>query len=199
MREPFEEAGGDYEVIWETGQIKFFVSPASAPIVSYCYASGSTFYIKPMPGKILRILKAEADVSVGSIMTDTILYSVHALVDAVAPELVLNNIVPSGTMILVDEMAYKRMGQISAEAQGAFPPIEVLGASNDELAMGIDEFRRKSRGTRSKVQALPFNYSTTRDLSSLAQMEIRVHTKHDRPFVGDTVTVTFYCVSKDEA
>jgi hypothetical protein len=198
MREPFETSGGDYEVIWETGQIKFFSAPVEAPVVSYSYAEGSTFYVRPAPGKVLRILRAEADVSIGCVMTDTINYSIFALVDAVAPELVSGNIVPSGTMISIGEAVYKRMGQISAEAQGAYPAIEVLGSSNEELTMSIEEFRRKSRGTRTKVQALPFNYSTTRDLSSAAQMEIRVHLKHDRPFIGDTVTITFYCVSKDE-
>lgn len=198
MRGPFEATGGDYEVIWETGQVNFFASPAAAPVADYSYATTSTFYIRPTPGKVLRILKAEVDVAMGAVMTDTVVYSIYALVDAVAPQLVAANMVPSGTMILIDEVVYKRMGQIAAEAQGAYPSIEVLGASDTDLLLSLDEFRRKSRGTRSKVQALPFNYSTSRDLSSAALMEVRVHTKHDRPFEGDTVTVTFYCVSKDE-
>lgn len=199
MREPFEASGGDFEVIWETGQIRFFSTPSAAPVASYSYATGSTFYLRPDPGRVLRVLKAEADIAIGAVMTDTITYSVYALVDAVAPELVASNAVPSGTMIPVGEVTYKRMGQIVAEAQGSYPTIEVLGATPAELLLPIDEFRRKSRGTQCKVQALPFNYSTSRDLYSAAQMEIRVHTKHDRAFVGDTVTITFYCISKSEA
>lgn len=196
MREPFETTGGDYEVIWETGQVQFFTAPVTAPVVSYSYATTSNFYVRPTPGKILRVIKAEVDVAIGAVMTDAVMYDVYALVDAVAPQLMPG--VPSGTLIPVGQVVYKRMGQIAAEAQGAYPPIESLGASDAELAMGLDEFRRKSRGTRAKVQGLPFNYETTRDLSAAAQMEIRVHTKHDRPFDGDTVTVTFYCVSKNE-
>lgn len=196
MREPFEVSGGDYEVIWETGQVQFFVAPVGAVTASYSYATTSNFYVRPSPGKVLRILKAEVDVAMGAVMTDTVMYDIWAVVDAVAPQLMPG--IPSGTMIPIGEVVYKRMGQISAEAQGAYPSIEVLGASDAELAMSLDEFRRKSRGTRSKVQALPFNYSTSRDLSAAAMMEVRVHTKHDRPFEGDTVTVTFYCVSKDE-
>ena len=198
MREPYETSGGDYEVIWETGQIYFFSAPIAAPVVSYSYATTSTYYVHPTPGKTLRILRAEVDVSHDTVMTDTIVYTVYALVDVVAPELVAGNMVPSGTIIPAGEVVYKRMGQITAEAQGCYPPVEILGATPEELMMPIDEFRRKSRGTRSKVQALPFNYSTTRDLFSAAQMEIQVRTKHHRSFEGDTVTVTFYCVSKTE-
>jgi hypothetical protein len=196
MREPFEASGGDYEVIWETGQVQFFTAPASAPVVDYSYATTSTFYVRPTPGKLLRILKAEVDVATGTVMTDTVMYDVYGLVDAVAPQFI--PAVPSGTMIPIGQVVYKRMGQIASEAQGAYPPIESLGASDADLLLPIEEFRRKSRGTRNRVQGLPFNYETTRDLSSAAHMEVRVHTMHDRPFEGDTVTVTFYCVSKDE-
>jgi hypothetical protein len=199
MREPFETSGGDYEVIWETGQVVFFSAPASPPVASYSYATTSTFYLRPTSGKVLRVLKAEADIAMGAVMTDTVMYSIYALVDAVAPELVASNAVPSGTMVPIGEIVYKRMGQITAEAQGSYPSIEVLGASDTDLLLPLDEFRRKSRGTRSKVQALPFNYSTARDLQDAAKMEIRVHTKHDRPFDGDTVTITFYCMVQDQA
>jgi hypothetical protein len=198
MRAPFETQGGDYEVFWETGQVHFFAPPAAPPVVSYSYASGSTFYVKPTPGKVLRILRAEVDVSLDCVMTDAVVYTIFALVDAVAPQLVAGGMVPSGTSIPIGEVVYKRMGQIAAEAQGAYPAIEVLGATDAERALSLDVFRRTSRGTRTRVQALPFNYNTTRDLSSAAQMAVHVHTAHDRAFEGDSVTVTFYCVSKDE-
>lgn len=198
MREPFESSGGDYEVLWDEGQIRFFSAPAATPVASYSYANGSTFYLRPEAGKILRVLKAEADISSDAIMTDTILYSIYALVDAVAPELVSNGTVPSGTMISIGEIIYKRMGQIVAEAQGSYPSIDALGASASDLTLPMNEFRRKSRGTKAKTQALPFNYSTSRDLMDAAKMEIRVHTKHNREYEGSAVSITFYSVSKDE-
>lgn len=200
MREPLETSGGDYEVLYETGQVRFFSAPAAAPVVSYSYATTSTFYVQPDPGQVLRIIKAEVDVSVGSVMTDTVEYDIYALVDAVAPDLVAAGSVPSGTKIMVDQVVYKRMLQIVAEAQGAYPQVVALGASVEELAIpAVEEFRRTSRGMRNAVQGLPFNYETTRDLSSAIGAEVRVHTRHDRPFAGDTVTVAFYCISKPEA
>lgn len=195
MREPFEVSGGDYEVLWDEGKVIFFASQTGKVITAdYSYATTSTFYLQPDAGKILRILKAEADISIGAEMTDAIQYEVWGLADALAPTLGL----PQGTMIPVSKIVYKRAQQIIAEAQGTYPQIEPVGATEAQMAMPLEEFRRKSRGTRTKISALPFQYSTTRDLFSTAKMEIRVTTTHHRAYVGDSVTLTFYCQSKDE-
>jgi hypothetical protein len=199
MREPLETSGGDYEVLYASGSVRFFSPPVSPPVVSYSYQNGSTFYVQPDPGNLLRIIKAEVDVSTDSVMTDTVEYNIYALVDVVAPQLVAGGFVPSGTKIMIDQIVYKRMGQIVAEAQGAYPPVTALGANSADLTLSLEEFRQKSRGTQAPVQGLPFNYETTRDLLSSAGAEIRIKLRHDRPFVGSTVTIALYSVTKSDA
>ncbi len=87
MRVPFEQDGGDYEVYWDDGYVKFFESQAGKVVTaSYSYANGSTFYIKPAPGKVIKIEAAEADFSSGLIQNDTIEYSIWGYVDTFAPQ-----------------------------------------------------------------------------------------------------------------
>lgn len=88
MREPFEESGGDYEVRWAEGQIVFFTTVGTGAEVkaSYSYANGSTFYLRPLPGKYLNIEAAESDFSEDTYLTDTIVYAAFGYVEVFAPQ-----------------------------------------------------------------------------------------------------------------
>jgi hypothetical protein len=96
---PFSETGGDYWIDWDAGKV-VFLSPQTGRTVtaSYSYATTNTFYLRPMPGKILAIEDAEADISSDVVMTDDIIYSAWHL--------------DPNTMTYVKDMeaAYKRSG-----------------------------------------------------------------------------------------
>jgi len=99
---------------------------------------------------------------------------------------------------------YKRSLQIIMEAKGAHPVVRAVGASDAHLTalkngdIDLDEFRRVSRGFASDVQPIPFPYETVRELESSKGHQLRVSTRNDLSFGGETVTLTFYCTSWPE-
>jgi len=181
MREPFEPTGGDYEVLWEDGKIRFFESQAGKQVTaSYSYSDGSTFYIRPrIPGTSVVVEDAEADISVDAVMTDEIVYSWWYF------NTEINDWSCAG------EYSYNRASQIVTEARGNYPICSAIGATSEDKALPIPEFRRKSRGMRVDRQATPFNYSTTRTLT--LGTELRLYLRHNRPFGGEHVSMTLYC------
>lgn len=186
MRDPFEASGGDFEINWDDGTVTFFSSQSGKTIVaSYNYATTNTFYVRPMPGKILVIEDAEADISSDVVMSDAIAYSAWHF---------------NGEEYVCDmEAKYKRSGQIVTEARGCYPEFVAIGASDsDKQISDIREFRRKSRGMKYNRQAIPFQYSTVKWLHSAYYQEVRVYTEHGYQLEGELVTMTFYCTEKDE-
>lgn len=186
MREPFEDEGGDYTVNWHDGKITFFGSRAGSVVkASYSYATTSTFYVRPFPGKWLVIVDAECDTSTDIVMTDSLVYSSWELDGS---EYVKNM-----------EAMFKRAGQIMVEARGCFPEYMAKGATPEELALPtMEEFRLASRGMKYNRQAAPFVYKTAKNLRSQYGQEVRVQSKHHRQIIGEHVTMTFYCLEKDD-
>lgn len=201
MREPFEASGGDYEVIWEEGKVVFFSAPSGTVTASYSYATTSSFYLKPLTGMVLQVETAEADFSTDCYLGDGLEYTVFGYVDIFAPQLMTTNggSIPPGTKIPIKGAKYKRFNSILGEAIGAFPLVPGIGTSTEEDAMSIGEYRRKARGTRYGMQAIPFRYGTVRELASSYGLEIRVRTAHDRELGGHRATVTFYSTVRVEA
>lgn len=199
-REPFESSGGDYEIFFEDGYIKFFEEVTGTITASYSYASSSIFILAPLPGKILSIEGAEADFSSDVTYNDTIFYTVYGYVDVFAPEYLDTNggPYPSGTKIPLKTEKYKRYVQILREAVGAYPTLDANCSSEEHKLLSNKEFRRVSRGLKNKSTAIPFRYGTIRSLSSATGMELHVGLEHDRVFDGESSTVTFYCTSNDE-
>jgi hypothetical protein len=106
---------------------------------------------------------------------------------------------PSGTKIPLQEDFYHRVTQIITEARGALPAVAAIGATTEHQAISdIKEFRRKSRGMKHDVQAVPFNYATARELIASAGMDLVVSTLDHSAVGGEMLTLTFYCTSKDE-
>ena len=196
----FTASTGDYWVDYDEGKIHFFVSQAGKLVTaSYSYESGSVFYVRPLAGKVLRIEDAEADFSKDSVLTTGFGYIVMGWADVFAPHLVPVPL-PPGTLVPLQTDYYLRVSQIITEARGALPPVDAIGATAEELLItDIKEFRRKSRGMKNSVQAIPFNYATARDLHSSYGMELRVQTNDGKSVQGEHMTLTFYCTSKDES
>lgn len=195
MREPFLQSGGDYEVYWDDGYIKSFDDWTGKTVTaSYSKAVNSTFILAPLPGKVLNIEGAEADFSQDVEMYDAIIYTVYGYASIFAPELGL----PEGTKIPLVTKKYKRFSQLVNEALGAYSINEVYGSDPDHRNLNTKDYRRVSRGFKSRIQSIPFRYGTVRSLKSSLGLELRVSLLHDTPFEGDLATCTFYCTSQDE-
>lgn len=194
-REPFELSGGDYEIFFHDGYIISSEDWTNKVVTaSYSKVDGSTFILRPLPGKVLNIEAAEADFSLDVIMSDSIEYSVYGYAAIFAPQLGL----PEGTKIPLGGSKYKRLSQILNEAIGSYPVISVYGSSEEHRELEKNEFRRTSRGSKSFVQSIPFRYATVRSLQSSLGLELRVKLSHDREFDGSLASLTFYSVSVDE-
>lgn len=86
MREPLETSGGSYEVLWASGSVRFFSPVTGTVTFDYSYADGSTFVLRPLPGKDLYIEAAEADFTHDVVMTDGVEYNVYGYVEYYAKQ-----------------------------------------------------------------------------------------------------------------
>ena len=178
MREPFETSGGDYTVNFAEGTVTFFDAPSGVVTATYNYAAGSTFYVRPFPGTSLFIEATWCVTTNDVVMTDTLEYSVW-----------------DGTKLMAAN--FKRAGQILVEVQSVQPPYTAKGATTGEKQIeDMDEFRRVSRGMKYDRQVASFRCAVAKQLSG--SREVRVKTLHDRPMVGENVTLTFSCIEKRE-
>lgn len=197
----FDDGGGsyDYWVDYDNGEINFFSDQTGNTVTaSFSYATTSNFYVTPTEGKILRIEDAEADFSSDMVLETSFGYTVRGYVDVFAPEYTPVPY-PSGTKIPLQEDFYHRITQIITEARGALPAVSSIGATTAHQSItDIKEFRRKSRGMKNDVQAVPFNYATARELIASAGMDLVVSTLDHSVVGGEMLTLTFYCTSKEE-
>lgn len=194
----FESSDGDYWVDYDNGELNFFTDQTGKTITaSFSRATTSAFYVTPHDGTILRIEDAEADFSSDMVLETSFGYIVEGFVEVFAPELCPDPF-PPGTRIPLQEDYYHRITQIITEARGALPSVDAIGASAEHKVLtDLKEFRRKSRGMKNSVQAVPFDYSTARDLNSAYGMRIRVVTIDDSSVGGEMLTLTFYCTSME--
>ncbi len=183
-RAPFATSGGDYEILWDEGEIRFFTSQSGKVVkASYSYATTSTFYVRTRrPDYALVVEDAEADISMDTIMNDDVVYAVWAI----DPN--------TGTYVKYAEYGYSRTAQLVTEGRGTYPVFQALCSSEEDRALPLPEFRRKSRGMRSGRQSIPFNYSTVRELPPGA--EIRISLRDHKACGGEHVSMTLYCTEK---
>jgi len=112
--DPHLAAGnGDYTVDYAAGTITFNTALTAPDVVkaTYHYENGSSFSITPLAGKMLKLVKAEIQLSEDIILEDTILIQVCV----------------GGTP--VKETRYKSMADLYSEAQGTYPSLPALGGS----------------------------------------------------------------------
>jgi hypothetical protein len=190
MRTPFMTTGGDYEVFWDDGYIVSFEDWSDKTVLaSYSKSVNSTFILEPLPGHHLNIEGAEADFTQDVIMNDTLEYIVYGYADVFAPQLGL----PPGTRIPLQTNKYKRIQQIFNEAIGIYPTSEIFGETEEKRNLSNKEFRRVSRGLKSKIQSIPFRYGTVRELNSTYGLQLHMKLTHDIKYDGFLASCTFYC------
>lgn len=178
--------GGDFTVDYVLGKVTFLSTrdPADVIKVTYCYATNSTFTVKPATGKMLRVDVAEVQFANDVQVTDTIVFQPYGLVDFFAPQLMPG--VPSGTKIpLGNPVVYKSMTDYQAEAMRAYPLYPPIGGNT-------------WRGCPYSILVMNWDYISSTVLKSSMGMEVRLKLEHDQPFTGYYATATFYCNSSDE-
>lgn len=110
-RDPHVGSGGDYTVNYATGVITFASDRGNSVVkVTYHYANGSEYIIKPDAGKKLKIKTAEVQFTKDIGITDSVKFQLY----------VAGN--PYGNPVV-----YKTLMDYINEANGAYPEIAAMG------------------------------------------------------------------------
>lgn len=189
VQKDFDTLVGDYDIDYKTGLITFDNPILDGYIVaSYSYATKSTSYIRPNPGKKLEIIRAEVQFTQDVEILDTAIFESFVYASVVEAALGLPNGALGGNAVKLQAKSptkYKTAADYVAEANGNYAPAPSFGGSG-------------WRGLKSNIITLPFEYETIIPMIASQGTEIRVYLEDDREFEGTYATVTFYCQSIDE-
>lgn len=158
-----------YTVNYSLGTVTFNASPTGPVTADYNYATTGTFYIKPSSGKSLHLEHAELQFSKDVFVDKAISFEVWAYNPYDLPN-----------KVMVDVIKYKNEK-------------DVINSSN--LGQGyIPQFGNLPND----ILVFPFNYAAVREMKSSQGVELRLSIG-DTPLTGSYATVSFYCLSEDEA
>lgn len=181
--------GQDYKVDYESGELRFRwischqdnvwfgagpLNPGAVVKATYNYANGSTYYLRPAVGKILRIVKTEVQFTQDVLIRDTMIWQTWVYNPYDLP-----NKVPYGAPVV-----YKGAKDYIAEGNQGTGTIQPFGGT--------------VRGMHNKVSVFPFDYVSSKDLPASAGAEIRCQLKNHLPMIGEWGTATMYTLSEDE-
>ena len=135
-----ETSNGDYEINYFTGKVIFnsALQPTDIVKVNYSYINGSTWTIKPIQGKKIRITECEVQFSEDINLLDTILFQLYV-----------------GGQPYGNASYYQTMYDYINESNKSYPPISRLGGS-------INSWRAMS----APIHIFRWDYKTTIDLSN---------------------------------
>lgn len=189
-QDPHTGTGGHFTVNYADGYVVFLSAqnPSSTIAVTYHYATGSTFTIKPLPGKVLRLGVAEVQFSDDVEINDSVLFQPYGYVDYFAPQYMTTNggPYPPGTKIpLGNPLIYKSIQDYLNDSKKSYPTYPALGGTG-------------WRGMQRPCIIMDWEYEGDKVLRYDQGMEIRVSLQHDTVFGGDYSTVTFYCRSENQ-
>jgi len=149
------------------------VGASAVVTATYNYANGSTWYMRPTPGKTLLISDTEIQFSQGIIMIEDIKF---------APW--INHPVYSWMPIPGETVIYKHMKDFLNEGNRGTGTVQAIGGTK--------------RGLRYPASVFPFDYLSNKPLPSSLQAELRVSIHRDIPVDGEFGTVTCYCREVDD-
>jgi len=163
---------GDFEVDYYTGKVVFNSALQSTDTVkvSYSYISGSTWTIKPDPGKKLRITEVEVQFSDDVDLKDTVSFQLYV-----------------GGQPYGSASYYQTMYDFINESNKSYPVIPRLGGSTGSW-----------RAMSGPVNIFRWDYKATTDLKSSYGMEVRVKLENETEFGGKFAVATFYGISITE-
>jgi hypothetical protein len=185
-QDPHYGTGGDYTVDYVDGYIDFLsaLNPADEVKVTYHYATNSKFYVRPRPGKMVKIDVVEIQFSEDIGITDTVSHQAYGNVEAFAPQLSPSPY-PAGTPIPLDNPTkFKTLQDYMNDAIKSYPKYPALSAST-------------WRGITSPSIVMDWDYRAAIVLHDTMGMYIEVSLDHDEPFTGTYATATFYCKEED--
>lgn len=112
-QDPHLGSGGDYTVNYDTGVVTMLAALTGPDVVkvTYHHETGSAYTLAPLAGKVLKLVKAEFQLSDDMIMNDTMLLE----------------ILVGGTPVKFTR--YKSMTDLYSESQGTYPSLPALGGS----------------------------------------------------------------------
>lgn len=169
----------DYGVDYDTGTVTFNAPLAPTDVVRavrYYYGQDSTFTIGPEPGKRLKVLYTEVQLTADVQMNANLRFEV----------LVYNPFDPPNRIVYKAEV-YKRLFDFFQESTGPFPTIQAFGGAPGN-----------PRGIGSPIITIPFNYQAYRDLKSSQGTQLRISIEGNVPMSGEFANATFYCLTENE-
>lgn len=173
-REAYEATGGDYEIIYESGLLRFFEPQYGDVRASYYYSpsgAGPSFAAGPPSGKMWIIDGVEFQFTSDFEMTDTIVQNVSI----VHPMF--------GYLFPYPDVEYRTLNNFTDWTYGSFPIIPKVGGP---------------RGILKDTITLRWNYKTSLELLSSLSAKLESWSKHGRGFGGTRAVLAIYGLEKDE-
>jgi hypothetical protein len=180
-QDPHLEAGGDYTVDYTNGTVTFLASQAGKTITVDVWSAGSSLWkVEPAPGKMLKLLGAETQLSVGTSLRDTVHFEIWAYNPADLPN-----------KMMVQNKVYKTMSDYEDDANSTNPVVKKTSHPSP-----------KWRDLDDDLQVFPWDYASVSALLSSQGAEVRIRLEHDTPFDSSTprgrATATLFFLSSDE-
>jgi hypothetical protein len=188
------------------GRVQFKSAPPEDSVVTitFCKSTTSEFFIKPAPGKRLKLDTVEIQFASNVAINDTMVFQPYGYLGALPPSdqaqiiayLVATQQIPPGytpdpTTIVPygTPTEYNGMRDFIREANGNYSPIPRSEAPQAFIT---------PRDLRHDAITFPWNYQSVITVSSLAGMYISIRLLHDIPYYGEFGDATFYCYSEDD-
>lgn len=175
-QDPHYGSGGDYTVNYHSGTVTFLsaLQPEDVVKVTYHYASGSDFILKPDAGKVLKVKRIEVQFSKNIVLKDSVKFQLYI-----------------GANPVGNPFVYKTMNDYINESNGSHPVIPAMGVSGSNPTT---DWRNMSYDS----VIYSWDYQAMTELKSSLSASIKIFLDHHTPFGGDTATATFYCFSENE-
>lgn len=185
-REAYETSGGNYEIDYTEGTLKFYAAPPSGNTVTIDYfyspsGAGPIVIAGPGSGKKWIINFAEVQFSKDTVMKDTFVQ--NALIDL--PIFVSG--VYSHTVYdykPYPDTYYHNAGNFLDFTNGSFPIIPSFGGPE--------------RGMTEDTLIFRWDYASSMELLGSLNARFKIWTKHGRGYEGERVVITIYGVEHNE-
>jgi hypothetical protein len=171
----FDDTDGDYSVDYTAGTVTFNSALNGGDQVRASFSKAPTemsFTITPDPGKRIRLIHVESQMSADVGFTGDVEYQIWAYNPSDLPN-----------KVQVKVNRYKTIMDFLYESTGVYPRFPALDVGGP-------------RGMPQDIIVVPFNYTAARDINSSQGLEIRMVCTSE--FTGFACNCTFYCLVEDE-
>lgn len=190
---------GYFVVDYDTMNITFDTNQSGKTITcDFSEVQNSKWYLAPLDGKIIRLVKAELQFSRNAKMKDTFVFQPRADVSKFPPLFPYwdenpygaPGPYPAGTKLPIgDAVYYQSVFDLICEANLAYPTLEKTIGEN----LGWRDLKDDI-----VIYSWDYENQATIDLNSAYGMDIEISLEHDTECEGQAAVVTFYCLSEDE-